>query len=216
MPDEAMLLPTIAQDAASGRVLMLAYSNAESLQLTLQTGQAHYWSRSRGRLWKKGETSGNTQSVQSVAVDCDGDTLLFRVQPAGPACHTGETSCFFTAVTQAAQVFPGVPGGVPGSGPAAATPAPALFFDELFALIQSRRKERPEHSYTARLLDQGVDRIGKKIAEEAGEVIIAAKNDSREELLWESADLVYHLMVLLASRDIEWSEVGAELQKRKK
>jgi phosphoribosyl-ATP pyrophosphohydrolase/phosphoribosyl-AMP cyclohydrolase len=216
MPAEGILLPTVAQDAETGRVLMLAYSNAESLRLTLQTGQAHYWSRSRGRLWRKGETSGNTQSVQSVALDCDGDTLLFRVQPAGPACHTGETSCFFTAVTEAKEVFGSEPGGAAGPSQAAASPSQAQFFDELFALIQSRKKEKPDHSYTARLMDQGVDRIGKKIAEEAGEVIIAAKNDSREELLWESADLIYHLMVLLASRDIEWSELAAELQKRKK
>lgn len=212
MPDESLLLPTVAQDAATGQVLMLAYSNAESLRRTLETGQAHYWSRSRGKLWRKGETSGNTQRVQSVSLDCDGDTLLFRVQPAGPSCHTGEQSCFFNAVSEADAVFDRRNAATSG-GPADTAPR---FLDELFAVIQSRRGQKPEDSYTARLMAQGVDRIAKKIAEEAGEVIIAAKNHSKEELLWESADLVYHLMVLLASQDVEWQELSEELRKRRK
>ena len=215
MLDESLLLPTVAQDSATGQVLMLAYSNAESLRRTLQTGEAHYWSRSRAKLWRKGETSGNVQSVESVSLDCDGDSLLFRVRPAGPSCHTGERSCFFNSVADADTVF----GGKFKEGREASTGSTGestRFLDELFALIQSRRQQKPEDSYTAKLMTQGVDRIGKKIAEEAGEVIIAAKNHSKEQLLWESADLVYHLMVLLASQDIQWSELADELRKRKK
>ncbi|HEY3129086.1 MAG TPA: bifunctional phosphoribosyl-AMP cyclohydrolase/phosphoribosyl-ATP diphosphatase HisIE [Acidobacteriota bacterium] len=215
MPDEVPLIPTIAQDADSGDVLMLAYSSTESLRKTLETGVAHYWSRARNALWRKGETSGNTQAFVSGLLDCDADALLFRVRPAGPACHTGSRSCFFTPVTAHASlgaVETGLGRGDTGTRGGGDTDA----FSELFRVIESRRREKPENSYTARLIEDGVDRIGKKIAEESGEVIIAAKNHSRQELLRESADLVYHLMVLLASQDLKWSELADELKKRRK
>lgn len=230
MPDDIPLIPTITQDADTGQVLMLAYSNRESLYRTLQTGQAHYWSRSRNCLWKKGETSGNGQVFVSASLDCDSDALLFRVRPAGPACHTGAASCFFVPVASADAAFgelssaaakgQGEGGSRPGENESAGREADPESagdtFAELFDLIEARRRERPQGSYTTRLMEGGVDRIGRKIAEEAGEVIIAAKNQSREQLLWESADLLYHLMVLLASQDVGWDELAEELRKRRK
>jgi len=203
MPDDNFLIPTIAQDSENGQVLMLAYSNRQSLRKTFESGEAHYWSRSRNSLWKKGETSGNTQRLVAVAIDCDADALLFRVKPGGPACHTGAVSCFFTPLET-----PEIPLQDSSRQPD--------FFAELFDLIEKRKIEKPEDSYTTRLLSEGVDRIARKIAEEAGEVIIAAKNGARSELRWEAADLIYHLMVLLASQDVKWEEVSAELQKRSK
>ncbi|HEY2932780.1 MAG TPA: bifunctional phosphoribosyl-AMP cyclohydrolase/phosphoribosyl-ATP diphosphatase HisIE [Acidobacteriota bacterium] len=201
MPDKDFLVPTIAQDSESGQVLMLAYSNRESLHKTFKTGEAHYWSRSRNSLWKKGETSGNTQQLITVALDCDADALLFRVKPSGPACHTGAVSCFFTRVEDAQITIE-------------SRQWYDDFFSQLFELIERRKIEKPENSYTRRLLSEGVDRIARKIAEESGEVIIAAKNGAKAELLWESADLIYHLMVLLASQNLTWNQVSEELQKR--
>ena len=229
MPDDNFLIPTIAQDAGTGQVLTLAYSNRESLLKTLETGEVHYWSRSRNCLWRKGETSGNRQAFVSAALDCDSDALLFRIKPSGPACHTGAPSCFFTPVESAAQVFAKNPSAQAepkgegmedrppeGDGRKSSREGADEKFQQLFDLIESRKRDMPEDSYTSKLFIGGVDRIGKKIAEEAGEVIIAAKNQSREELLWESADLVYHLMVLLAKQDVRWSELASELEKRRK
>lgn len=252
MPDENFLIPTIAQDADTGQVLMLAYSNRDSLRETLETGEVHYWSRSRNCLWKKGETSGNRLKLVSASIDCDSDALLFRVHPAGPACHTGAVSCFYTpvedvnaAILQGIGLHEGIRGEYagrkaerhgggatqqPGAQESHLTsrkvPQPSNqpveqqqrrdAFVELFSVIESRRREKPEDSYTAKLIGQGVDRISKKIAEEAGEVIIAAKNRSKDELLWESADLIYHLMVLLSSQGVQWSELAEELDKRRK
>ena len=195
------LLPVGVQDARSGAVLTLAYANREALERTLAERSTYLFSRSRKALWKKGETSGNTQSVVGVDYDCDADALLYRVIPSGPACHTGSASCFSERLL----------GGDP--------PAQGAFERALAHLrttIASRRGASPESSYTAKLLQGGVDAIVQKIGEEATEVVIAAKNGSRDELRWEAADLVYHLLVLLEERGVDLDEVGEELLRRAK
>jgi len=198
------LAPVVIADAVSGAVLTLAYANREALERTLATGSTWLWSRSRNVLWNKGATSGHTQRVLSVSVDCDADALLYRVVPSGPACHTGATSCFTATV--------------PLEG-AEAAPDGAQFERAVGALartIASRKSHPVEGSYTAKLFAGGVDRISKKIGEEATEVVIAAKNADRAELVWETADLLYHTLVLLAERGVALDEVGAELSRRAK
>jgi phosphoribosyl-ATP pyrophosphohydrolase/phosphoribosyl-AMP cyclohydrolase len=200
---ESGLLPVILQDADSGRVLTLAYANREALKRTLAERTTWLYSRSRAQLWKKGETSGHTQALVSIAYDCDGDALLYRVRPNGPACHTGETSCFFRDLESAA--------------PAREQDRPfAAAVAHLSATIAARRASPDETSYTTKLLNGGVDRIGKKIGEEATEVVIAAKNEDRAELVWEVADLLYHTLVLLEARDVPLDDVGRELLRRAK
>ncbi len=198
------LAPVVVVDATSGAVLTLAYANREALERTLASGSTWLWSRSRGELWNKGATSGNTQRVVSVSVDCDADALLYRVVPDGPACHTGAMSCFARTVP------------LDGAG---AAPQDATFAAAVGALartIAARKLHPVEGSYTAKLFAGGVDRIGKKIGEEATEVVIAAKNADRAELVWETADLLYHTLVLLAERGVALDEVGAELSRRAK
>ena len=197
--DERGLAPVVAQDAASGEVLMLAWANAEALRLTAETGRAHYWSRSRGELWKKGETSGNAQEIVDVRLDCDGDAVLYRVRQSGPACHTGERSCFFRSIDGDAL---------------AEAPDARHVLTRIEEIIAARDAERPEGSYTTYLFAQGVDKILKKVGEEATETIIAAKNEGTDELRSESADLVYHLMVLLRARGLPLDELWAELDRR--
>lgn len=196
--DDAGLLPVIVQDAGSGDVLTLAYANAEALQKTIASKSTHLFSRSRNELWHKGATSGNTQDVVAVAYDCDADALLYRVNPHGPACHSGERSCFHRDIYSAE---------APGESFAAA-------LDRLNHVLEQRKAAAPESSYVARLYAGGVDRIGKKIGEEATEVVIAAKNADRKELIWESADLLFHLLVLLKHQNISLDEIGAELAGR--
>jgi phosphoribosyl-ATP pyrophosphohydrolase/phosphoribosyl-AMP cyclohydrolase len=196
---ESGLLPVVIQDAHTGAVLTLAYANREALQRTLASRSTWLFSRSRAALWHKGETSGHTQSVVSVSYDCDGDALLYRVEPAGPACHTGSASCF------SATLFS-------DHAPPAANFEAAI--EHLRLTIAERRTAPPETSYTAKLLRDGVDRIGKKIGEEATEVVIAAKNDDPRELVWEVADLLYHTLVLLEHRGVALDDVGAELLRR--
>ncbi len=199
------LLPVVIQDAASGRVLTLAYANREALERTLAERTTWLYSRSRKALWRKGETSGNTQRVAGVDVDCDGDALLYRVEPAGPACHTGAPTCFERTLA--------------GEPPRAAYPEPGTIeraLRHLEAVIERRRSADPAQSYVAKLLHDGVDRICKKIGEEATEVVIAAKNASKDELKWESADLLFHLQVLLAERGVALDDVGEELLRRAK
>ena len=200
--DERGLAPVVVQDAHTRGVLMLAYVNAESLKRTLETGETWFWSRSRAQLWHKGETSGNTQRVADVLLDCDGDALVVRVEPAGPACHTGQTSCFHNVIQAAgeAQQNAGDLGEV---------------LSALYALVENRRRERPEGSYTAYLFDQGLDKILKKIGEESSETIIAAKNEDRGALAKESCDLLYHLIVLLVERGVTLSDVREELVRRR-
>jgi phosphoribosyl-ATP pyrophosphohydrolase/phosphoribosyl-AMP cyclohydrolase len=196
--DERGLIPAVVQDAETGNVLMLAYMNRESLSMTLETGQTHFWSRSRNSIWHKGETSGNVQDVMSVKYDCDSDALLLSVNQHGAACHTGEYSCFFN---QLRELRPGGPnlGGVLG---------------KLAGVIRQRKAELPEGSYTAKLFKGGVDRILKKVGEESGEVIIAAKNHSKEEITWEVADLLYHTLVLLEQEGVTPGDIAGELERR--
>ncbi|HEU0300283.1 MAG TPA: bifunctional phosphoribosyl-AMP cyclohydrolase/phosphoribosyl-ATP diphosphatase HisIE [Longimicrobium sp.] len=198
--DERGLVPVVAQDARTGEVLMLAWASREALQRTLQTGRAHYWSRSRGALWMKGETSGHAQEVVDVRVDCDGDAVLYRVRQTGPACHTGERSCFYRTPDGDAEL-----GGAPD-------PRPMLA--RLEEIIADRERERPEGSYTTYLFAQGTDKVLKKLGEETAETIVAAKNADNAELRSESADLLFHLMVLWRARGLDAGEVWGELERR--
>jgi phosphoribosyl-ATP pyrophosphohydrolase/phosphoribosyl-AMP cyclohydrolase len=196
------LAPVIVVDARTDAVLTLAYANREALERTLATQSTWLYSRSRAELWNKGTTSGNTQRVVAVAIDCDSDALLYRVIPAGPACHTGAPTCFTDAVALAG---------------AEALPDGANFAAAVIALsrtIADRKAHPPEGSYTAKLFAGGVDRIGKKIGEEATEVVIAAKNDDLSELVWETSDLLYHTLVLLAERGVSLDDIGTELARR--
>lgn len=201
--DESGVAPVIMQDAATGEVLTLAYANREAVQRTLDSGEAHFYSRSRGELWRKGETSGNTQEVAEVRLDCDSDALLYKVHPRGPACHTGERSCFH-------QTLAGEGVGVSTDSPATETAGEML--DRLAATIAGRRNVSPEESYTAQLLSHGTSRVAQKVGEESVEVVIAAMNDDR--LAEESADLLYHLLVLLEERGIGLEAVGEVLRDR--
>jgi phosphoribosyl-ATP pyrophosphohydrolase/phosphoribosyl-AMP cyclohydrolase len=212
------LVPAVLQDAASGEVLMVAWMNSEALRLTLETGQAHFWSRSREVLWHKGATSGNFMKVREILVDCDADTLLVKVDPEGPACHTGERSCFHrrlgptsnaTAHEEAGAVTSPAP-------PAAPAQAESEILSELFAVIRDRQANRPPGSYTTRLLDAGEDEILKKVGEEAMEVVLAAKGQGNQHLVAEIADLTYHLLVLLAARGLDLADVQAELARRRR
>ena len=193
--DERGLIPAIVQDAATREVLTLAYMNRESLARTLETKQTWFWSRSRKELWHKGETSGNTQEVVSLALDCDADAIVVLVKPAGPACHTGAVSCFDTGVQPQSL----------GS-----------LLDQLYELIQSRERERPSGSYTTYLFEEGLDKILKKVGEESAETIIAAKNEDDGRLTAEAADLLYHLVVLLVARGISLTDIAQELAQRRK
>ena len=193
--DERGLVPAIVQNAATREVLTLAYMNRESLEKTIETQETWFWSRSREELWHKGETSGNTQKVVSITLDCDADAVVVLVDPAGPACHTGATSCFETG-TNATGI---------GS-----------VLDQLHELIQSRERERPSNSYTTYLFDEGLDKILKKVGEESAETIIAAKNQDPERVISEVADLMYHLLVLLVARGVSLEEISKELGQRRK
>jgi len=183
------LLPAVVQEYLTGKVLMAAYMNPEALEKTIETKEAWFWSRSRQELWHKGATSGNIQKVLNLSLDCDQDTLLVQVDPQGPACHLGTESCFNQ-----------------GSN---------LFLDDLRNVIQQRYQERPEGSYTTYLFNQGLDKILKKVGEEAAEVIIAAKNSSDQELTLETADLIYHLLVLFQERQLDFDEVLNVLRERR-
>jgi len=174
--------------------------NQASLERTLETGESWFWSRSRGELWHKGATSGNTQQVLEIRYDCDADALLLRVEPAGPACHTGHQSCFYRCLSDQARVK--------------RTPPSDGIMARLEAVIRDRKANPRPGSYTRQLLDAGLPRILKKVGEEAIEVIIAAQNESDERLVSELADLTYHALVLLAARDLPWADVEAELARR--
>lgn len=184
------LIPAIVRDAKTGAVLTLAYMNEESLQRTIDSGETWFWSRSRNELWHKGATSGNTQRVVHIAADCDGDALVVSVEPAGPACHTGATSCFDRV------------------------PATPLDLPSLEAVLRSRFAERPEGSYSTYLFNEGRDKILKKVGEEATEVVIAAASQAPERVTSEVADLVYHLTALLVNEGLSWNDVGEELRRR--
>lgn len=203
--DEKGLVPAIVQDATSKEVLTLAYMNGESLVKTVKTRETWFWSRSRAELWHKGATSGNTQRVVEMRYDCDQDAVLVLVKPNGPACHKGESTCFHEVVlADEAGTESGTSGGGSGSD----------ILARLESVIASRAVEKPEGSYTTYLFEEGVDKILKKVGEEAAEVIIAAKNRDRGELTWEVADLFFHVMVLLREQDVSLDEVLAVLEER--
>ena len=204
--DERGLLPVVVQDAETREVLTVAYMNAESLRRTLAEGETWFWSRSRRELWHKGETSGHTQRVRGLAVDCDRDALVVLVEPSGPACHTGARSCFQHEIECESAFAQNISHeGLKHSISLGAT------LEELYALIENRRQERPEGSYTTYLFEQGMDKILKKIGEEASETIIAAKNEDAPAFVAEVSDLLYHLLVLLVERGVKLDEVKAEL-----
>lgn len=204
--DEKGLVPAVVQDARTGQVLMLAYMNAAALARTLETSETWFWSRSRRELWHKGATSGNTQRLAELRYDCDADALLLRVEPRGPACHTGEMSCFY----RQARVWKAPSETAPGQVRDLTLHA----IDALERVIADRKANPKEGSYTCRLFAAGEPEILKKIGEEAVEVIVAAQNEGNERLVSELADLAYHTLVLLAARDLTWADVEAELARR--
>lgn len=194
--DEKGLVTAVVQDANTKEVLTVAYMNKESLEKTLESGETWFYSRSRQELWHKGATSGHTQKVVSIKADCDGDALVVEVIPAGPACHNGTTSCFTEIIQQNAKV---------GS---------VEIISKLANVIAKREQEMPEGAYTTYLFDKGIDKICKKVGEEATEVVIGAKNRDTEEVKWEAADLIYHLLVLLQEQKVSVYDVLQVLEKR--
>ncbi|MSQ22982.1 MAG: bifunctional phosphoribosyl-AMP cyclohydrolase/phosphoribosyl-ATP diphosphatase HisIE [Chloroflexi bacterium] len=204
--DRDGLIPAIVQDQRTHQVLMVAYMNEESLRKTVESGDAWFWSRSRQELWHKGDTSGNFQHIKTLRVDCDADAILVEVHPDGPACHTGAVSCFFQSLDEAKAAEP----------EAEHRPAGSEVIDELAGVIAQRHRDNPEGSYVAGLIAQGIDRVAKKVGEEATEVIIAAKNQSHDEIVWEVADLWFHTLVLLEASGVPIADVYAELERRRK
>ena len=196
--DEKGLVPVIVQDSTTAEVLMTAWANEEALKLTADSGELTLWSRSRKELWKKGETSGNVMKVVELRIDCDGDTLLAIVDPAGPACHTGKRTCFYRSLW-----------GKENS-------TEATFLGRLWQYLNKRRSESPEESYTARLLAKGPSRVAQKVGEEGVETAIAAATGDREGFRYEAADLLYHLLVACISTGVSFKEVLDELMSRHK
>ncbi|HOC08800.1 MAG: bifunctional phosphoribosyl-AMP cyclohydrolase/phosphoribosyl-ATP diphosphatase HisIE [Clostridiales bacterium] len=197
--DDRGLIPAIVQDRSTGRVLMMAYMNKEALEKTVETGTTWFFSRSRNKLWNKGETSGNVQRVTGICVDCDMDTLLLLVDQQGAACHTGNRSCFYRDLD---------------GSPCDNWPETAGVLDRLYSVVLDRRNNPREGSYTNYLLEKGLDKTLKKVGEEAAEVIIGAKNPGKQETVYEIADLLYHITVLMLQKGIEYHEVYSELASR--
>ncbi len=198
------LVPVVVQEAKTNEVLMLAYMDEEAYNLTLQTGFAHYFSRSKQRIWKKGESSGHTQKIVDILVDCDNDTVLLIVEQEGMACHTGRKSCFFTSVTNEKVV----------SDVQVDTSAAYGVIDTLYHIILERKNDDPSKSYTAKLLQGKENSMLKKIVEESGEFTFAVKDNDEEEIIYEAADLVYHMLVALASKNVSPDRVKQELGRR--
>ncbi len=192
--DKHGLIPAIVTDEETGKVLMLAYMNRESLAISLQEGRTCFWSRSRQCLWRKGETSGNVQHIVSITADCDKDALLVKVKKDGPACHTGSESCFFQPVYEGE--------------------APSFSYEGLMELLRGRKENPKEGSYTTYLFEKGLDKILKKVGEECTEVIIAAKAEDKKETIYEIADLAYHVMVLMIEAGISLEDITKELASR--
>jgi len=196
--DERGLAPAVVQDATTGAVLMMAWMNADALRLTRDSGFAHFWSRSRGAMWKKGETSGHTLAVVEIRIDCDADTILVRAQPAGPACHTGQPTCFFRDLDGAEHPT-----------------APPTIFDRLEQVIAARRDSATgEKSYTRSLIDKGWPKMLEKIAEESGELAAELPAGPDDKVVYEAADLIFHVMVALGARRIPVAAIEAELARR--
>lgn len=193
--DERGLIPAIVADAGSGKVLTLAYMNRESLEISMREGRTCFWSRSRRELWRKGETSGNVQHIVDITADCDRDALVIRVNKDGPACHLGTDSCFNDRVFAGAEKEP-------------------FSVEGLYALLEGRKENLPEGSYTTYLFQKGMDKILKKVGEESTEVIIAGKAGDKRETVYEIADLMYHVMVLMVEMGISVDDVLAELASR--
>jgi len=204
--DNNGLIPVIVQDWKNGEVLMLAYMNEDALKKTIETGFTHFWSRSRGKLWKKGETSGNEQIVKEISYDCDNDTLLVKVEQKGVACHTGNRSCFYSKLTQV--VIPSEARNLE------VETFSGNVIDKIYEIILDRKRNLRESSYVSSLFKSGRDKILKKIGEEASEVVIGSKNDKKEEIIYEIADLWFHTLVLLGYHDISPEDIYKELQKR--
>ena len=214
--DQAGLVPAVIQDADRGAVLMVGSMNREALAATLDTGEVHFFSRSRQELWRKGETSGHRLEVVGIWLDCDGDALLVRARPQGPTCHTGERSCFFRPLAAAAFPAESVVAGdprPPGDPMPMAGAPEELRLAPLLAVLDRRRRERPPGSYTVTLLDQ-TDTALRKLVEEAMEVALAVKNGDRDNLVWELADLFYHAAVVMTAEGVSAAEINAELASR--
>jgi phosphoribosyl-ATP pyrophosphohydrolase/phosphoribosyl-AMP cyclohydrolase len=202
--DKQGLIPAVIQDWRDGSLLMLAYMNPESIQLTLEKKSVHFWSRWRNRIWEKGETSGNKLILKDIFVDCDGDTILVKAEPLGPTCHTNEKTCFFMRLREDGSVdgiktVDGFGGGI---------------LDKLYQTIQDRKAHPSAESYTSTLLAGGVDKVLKKVVEEAGEVALAAKGGKKDEIIYETADLLFHTLVALGYHDVKPEEVYKELANR--
>ena len=193
--DEKGLIPAVVTDYLSKKVLMVAYMNRESLEISLREGRTCFWSRSRQELWRKGETSGNTQEIVDITADCDRDTLLVQVKKAGPACHLGNESCFVDKVYESDTLHD-------------------FSLDSLYELIKGRKTEKKEGSYTTYLFEKGIDKILKKVGEESTEVIIAAKGGDKAEAVYEVSDLVYHVMVMMVEMGISNEDIMKELESR--
>ena len=193
--DEKGLIPAVVVDSINGEVLTLAYMNRESLEISIEKGLTCFWSRSRNELWRKGETSGNYQHIVSITADCDKDALVVVVEKDGPACHLGDNSCFNNTIYQSDELH-------------------RFTLDSLADLLEGRRKDRPEGSYTTYLFDKGIDKILKKVGEEATELVIAAKNPNPEEIKYELSDFLYHAMVLMVERGVTWDDIVKELADR--
>ena len=192
------LVPAIVQDYQSNEVLMMAYMNEDAYLQTLRTGKMTYYSRSRQELWLKGDTSGHYQYVKSLTADCDMDTILAKVSQIGAACHTGSRSCFFNEITDTEFE----------------SKNPTMVFQDVYDVIMDRKLHPKEGSYTNYLFDKGIDKILKKLGEEATEIVIAAKNPNANEIKYEICDFLYHMMVLMAEKDVTWDEITRELAKR--
>jgi phosphoribosyl-AMP cyclohydrolase / phosphoribosyl-ATP pyrophosphohydrolase len=194
--DAQGLIPAVVQDWRDGTVLMVAFMNKEALQKTVTSKSVHFWSRSRQTLWEKGETSGHKLVLKDLFVDCDGDALLVKAEPMGPTCHTGEKACFFSRVDQPGTRTSEAWGGI---------------LERLYQTIQDRKRQPSSESYTSKLMDGGIDRVLKKVVEEAGEVVLAGKGGKKEEIVYETADLLFHTLIALGYHDITLEEVYQEL-----
>ena len=206
--DSKNLIPAIIQDASSGEVLMLAYMNRQSLEKSLETGMTWFWSRSKNKLWNKGETSGNIQEIKEIKYDCDGDSLLVLVEQTGNACHTGNRSCFYRMLEEISK-------DIDFEKNNKSIPAGEVLY-ELYEIIESRIKDKIPDSYTYSLHKKGLDQIIKKIGEESTEIIIASKYQKKKDIINEIADLIYHLLVLFVEKNISLDEVFGELKSRRK
>ncbi len=200
--DEKGLIPAVVQDASDGRVLMVAYMNRESIEKTVETGRTWFYSRSRQQLWNKGETSGHFQDVKEILVDCDADALVVKVEQIGPACHTGNPTCFFRKAEE-------------GTLKDYIPPVSSAVLDEVYAVVKDRMENPKEGSYTNYLIDTGIDKILKKVGEECSETIIAAKNEDPDEIALETSDLLYHLIVMIAERGMTMEDIYKVLKSRR-